>query len=93
MDPTKLVRDKLNEQYKNNGKALEVVGRTPAKQVNSGHLKKKVTLMRWRHRPTDGSDEDIKDEVFLVDGTKIFLTKWPDGWEEMKAKYDLDDEP
>jgi hypothetical protein len=93
LDPITLVREELKKQYKNNGQALDIVERTPGKETTSGTLKKKVMIVRVRHRPTGGSDEDIKDEVFLVDGTKIFLTKWPDGWDEMKKKYELADEP
>jgi hypothetical protein len=93
MDPITLVREELKKQYKNNGQALDIVERTPGKETESGTLKKKVTIVRIRHRPTGGSDEDIKDEVFLVDGTKIFLAKWPDGWDDMKKKYELTDEP
>jgi hypothetical protein len=92
-DSVKLVKDQLKEQYKKLGETLLVVDRTEGKQVNSRSLRRKITLIRFRHRPLDGDDGDIKEEVFLVDGTKIFTAKWPDGWEAMKAKYDLDEEP
>jgi hypothetical protein len=92
-DSVKLVKDQLKEQYNKLGETLLIVERTEGKQVTSGKLKRKVTLVRFRHRPLDGDDGDIKNEVFVVDGTRIFTAKWPDGWEQMKAKYDLDEEP